>query len=329
MTVFAHDVAEATSAGREQRAEYRAGGTDVNERRRSGVTTGDVVDITGLAGLAGVHWGDGGGVRIGALVTAADLARDARLAAGYPALSRSAAALATPQIREVGTLGGNLAQRSRCWYYRNPHTTCLKKGGDSCPARDGNHLYGVAFDTGPCVWPHPSTLGAALLTYDAEVEVTRSSRPAEPQTAATALAVRSVAGLYGDGSDGRDHVLGPGELITGVRLPAPVPGERAAYRRAISRSAAEWPLVEAVTRLVLDGGTVVAARVAIGGVAPVPLRLPAVEDALTGLSPTSADIRAAADLARDGARPLPQTGYKVPLMVGTVAAAIEDALTGP
>src|SRR6202000_291503 len=103
----------------------------------------------------------------------ATIAADPRLGAAYPGLTAAAAGLATPQIRQVATLGGNLAQRSRCWYYRDPHIACFKKGGSSCPAREGNHLYGVAFDLGPCVAPHPSTLAAALLAYDATITTDR------------------------------------------------------------------------------------------------------------------------------------------------------------
>ena len=106
-------------------------------------------------------------LRIGAFTTIAAIAADARIAAAYPGIAASAQGLATPQIRHLATLGGNLAQRSRCWYFRNPHIACLKKGGSDCPARSGNHLYGVAFDLGPCVAPHPSTMAAALLAYDA------------------------------------------------------------------------------------------------------------------------------------------------------------------
>src|SRR5262249_41475253 len=144
---------------------------------------------------------------------------------------------ATPQIRNVATLGGNLAQRSRCWYYRNPHIACFKKGAGSCPARSGNHLYGVAFDLGPCVAPHPSTMATALLAYEARIDTDHR----------TGL---SIEALLGDGRDGTaDHALQPGEVITAVALPPPLAGERAHYRRAVFRSKAEWPLVEVVVRL--------------------------------------------------------------------------------
>ena len=125
-------------------------------------------------------------LRIGAYTTIAAIAADKQIAAAYPGIVAAAQGLATPQIRHLATLGGNLAQRSRCWYYRNPHIACLKKGGTDCPARDGNHLYGVAFDLGPCVAPHPSTMAAALLAYDATIITYQRSGLSIPTCSATA-----------------------------------------------------------------------------------------------------------------------------------------------
>ena len=122
-------------------AEFRAAGTDLSERRRSGVSTGPMIDISAAPETIGMHWSDDGRLRIGAFTTIAAIAADPRVAAAYPGLAASAQGLATPQIRHLATLGGNLAQRSRCWYYRNPHIACLRKGGPDCPARTGNHLY--------------------------------------------------------------------------------------------------------------------------------------------------------------------------------------------
>ena len=144
-------------------AEFRAAGTDLSERRRSGVSHGALIDIPPSPEMTGIAWDAAGAARIGALTSIAAIAGDLRLAAAYPGIAAAAGSLATPQIRRLATLGGNLAQRSRCWYFRNPRTDCLKKGGAACPAREGAHLYGVAFDLGPCVAPHPSTMATALL----------------------------------------------------------------------------------------------------------------------------------------------------------------------
>ncbi len=157
-----------------------------------------------------MHWGADGTLRIGAYTTIAAIAADRSIAAAYPGIAASAQGLATPQIRHLATLGGNLAQRSRCWYFRNPHIACLKKGGTDCPARSGNHLYHVAFDLGPCVAPHPSTMAAALLAYDATIiTYTRSGL--------------SIPDVLGDGSNGAaDNALQPGEMIRGIELPKPL-----------------------------------------------------------------------------------------------------------
>jgi xanthine dehydrogenase YagS FAD-binding subunit len=291
--------------------EFRAAGTDLSERRRSGVSKGPLIDIL-AKGDTSIAWDQDGAATIGASATIATIAAEARVIAAYPGLAASAQGLATPQIRHLATLGGNLAQRSRCWYFRNPHMACLKKGGRECPARAGNHLYGVVFDLGPCVAPHPSTMAAALLAYDAKVSTDRRSG-------------LSIAQLLGDGTDGRaDHALAPGEMIKQITLPAPVPAERARYKRAISRTYAEWPLVELCACAVVAGGVFRLVRLAAGGIAPVPLRLAAAEAALEGKPANATTIADAARLATSGAKPLPMTTYKLDLLSGLVRDLLEQ-----
>jgi xanthine dehydrogenase YagS FAD-binding subunit len=292
-------------------AEFRAAGTDLGERRRSGVSTGPLIDLSAGPDTIGMRWGDDGSLRIGAFTTIAVIATDARVASAYPGIAASAQGLATPQIRHLATLGGNLAQRSRCWYFRNPHIACLKKGGADCPARSGNHLYHVAFDLGPCVAPHPSTMATALLAYDAKTTTDRRS----------ALA---IGDLLGDGTNGRaDNALQPGEMIRSIELGIPLQGERALYKRAISRTYAEWPLVEICARAVIKDGTFQFVRLTAGGIAPVPLRLTAAEAALQGKPANIATIAIAAERATSGANPLPMTGYKLDLLKGVVRDLLE------
>jgi xanthine dehydrogenase YagS FAD-binding subunit len=291
--------------------EFRAAGTDLSERRRSGVSRGPLIDIL-ARGDASIAWGADGAATIGAFATIATIAADARIGTAYPGIAASAQGLATPQIRHLATLGGNLAQRSRCWYFRNPHLDCLKKGGADCPARPGNHLYGVAFDLGPCVAPHPSTMAAAVLAYDAKINTDRRSGV-------------SIGELLGDGSDGRsDHALQAGEMIREIALPVPLSGERALYKRAISRTYAEWPLVELCARAVVADGVFKFVRLAAGGIAPVPLRLAAAEAAIQGKPASAASIADAARLATSGAKPLPMTGYKLDLLSGLVWDLMEQ-----
>ncbi|MDP2312971.1 MAG: FAD binding domain-containing protein [Pseudomonadota bacterium] len=292
----------------ETTGELRAGGTDLMERRRSGRATGPVVDLRDLAGLDGIEV-VAGGLRIGGTVRIAALAAHPGAPVG---LAQAAGGLATPQIRAIATVGGNLAQRVRCWYFRNPQFSCLQSGGSSCLARDGDHLYHSCFDDRACVAPHPSSLACALLAYDATVDLGGAEGPVTVPTALAAL----LKGQLG----------GAPVLVRAVNVPAPLPGERAAYVRAIARARAEWPLVEVVARVVVVDGVVTAARVAVGGVAGHPLRREAVEAALIGGPADATRIAAAAARATDGAQPLPMTAYKLPLLVGSVQEALERAV---
>jgi xanthine dehydrogenase YagS FAD-binding subunit len=302
-----------SAAASAQQAEFRAAGTDLSERRRSGVSRGPLVDLVRPSGTRDIEWDASGAARISAFTSIAAMAADPRLGAAYPGLTAAAAGLATPQIRHVATLGGNLAQRSRCWYYRDPHIACLKKGGSLCPARGGNHLYGVAFDRGPCVAPHPSTLAAALLAYDATVTTNLRQRLTLDQ-------------LLGDGSNGGvDNALARGEIIESIELGVPVLDERAFYRRAISRSYAEWPLVEVVVRAVIADGAFKFVRIVSGAVAPVPLRLLAAESAAEGATANAATIARVVAQSTLGANPLTMTAYKLDLLKGLVRDLLDRA----
>ena len=292
--------------------ELRAGGTDVTARGRTGRATGPFVDLGGVPGLRGIQWRPDGSARIAAMTTVAELAADPRLRAAYPALTATAGGLATPQVRAAGTLGGNLLQRNRCWYYRNPGFSCFQTGGDGCPARAGQHLYSVVIDQSPCVAPHPSSVAVALLAHD-DVLADVHGRGLVPLTR-----------LYGDDPT-RDHLLDPAEVLLAVELPAPSAGESAAYHRAIGRAEGEWPLVEAVARLVVEAGVVTTAAVAAGGVARTPLRLTEVDAELVGRPATAETLLAAADRATQRCAPLPQTGYKVELLRDTVLEVLERA----
>lgn len=296
-------------------AELRAGGTDLQERLRTRVASLPIVDVSGIAGLDGIEIRDDG-ADIGALAAIRQVGADQGLQRAYPALTLPCQLLATPQARARGTMGGVLCQRTRCWYYRNHTMACPKKGNaEVCPSREGNHHFGVCFDFGPCVYPHPSSVGCALLTYDAEISVDGRGRMA-------------IADLYGDGSALRDHQLEPGEMITAIHLPAPSPGERGGYQRLMSRKLAEWPLVEVVVRLVVSDGRVSLARVAVGGVANIPFRLTEVEEALAD-KPASDDVfTAASRQATRRARPLPQTKYKVPMVEALVFSTLQAARDG-
>jgi len=295
--------------------EIRAGGTDIMDRRRHHVSTGDIIDISKIDGYNSISATDDGGYQIGAQVKLDTIANNKDLIEKYPGFAMATGALATPQIRYMATLGGVILQTNRCWYFRHEgFQSCYKKGGDSCPAREGDHRFGVAFDISPCAFPHPSTVGMVLMNYDAQVEINGSE-------------MRSINDVYGDGKDPAiTHTLKDGEILTSVILPKPVTDERASYFRSISRARAEWALVEASVRMVVDeDNTITMARVAIGGVAHIPLTLPKVNEALVGKPATEETFEAAAKVAIEGVSPLPQTAYKVPLIYGTVLETLDRA----
>ena len=311
---FPRSVDQAVLAASMSGSEFRAGGTDWQERRELGLTQPHIVDLRDVGGFRSIEPLPSGGLRIGAGVTVRELSEHPAIVQGYPALALAAGALATPQVRAIATVGGSLLQRSRCWYYRSPRWRCFKSGGDGCPARTGDHLFHACFDLGPCVAPHPSTIGMALLNYDATVGVHGGT------------GTRTIVTLFGDGRDPtRDHTLGPADLLTAVVLPSPLPGERGGYFRAISRASAEWPLVEVTVRLVLERRRITFARVALGGVATIPLRVPAVDAVLQGSVEDEAFERAG-NIAADGATPLPMTGYKVDMIPEAVVETLRRAL---
>jgi xanthine dehydrogenase YagS FAD-binding subunit len=316
MIHFPKTVDEAVKAAVEHGGVYRAAGTDLQDRRAHLAVHGeelaplvDLRDIKGLDIIACDHqsaW-------IGSLTTLATIANHAVLRERWPALSEACGALANPQIRAVASLAGNLMQGPRCWYYRHHDYTCLRKGGDTCFAREGDHLWHVCFDDSPCAAPHPSTAALALLAYEAEVEFLLPG-VVEPQR----LPVEQILELDG---------LPENALLTAIRLGPPRASERTAYVRASNRAYAEWALAEVSVRLVLGPNREITfIRVTAGAVAPTPLRLRDVEDALLGTKPEPDKLAAAATLARKDAKPLPMTGYKLDLLEGSVLEALERAL---
>lgn len=304
--------------------EYRAGGTDLQDRRAHlavhGQPLAPLVDLRDVSGLDVVAC-DHQSAWIGSLTTLATIAAHPVLRERWPGIAEACGALANPQIRAVASLAGNLMQGPRCWYYRHPDYACLRKGGSTCFAREGDHLWHVCFDDSPCAAPHPSTAALALLAYEAEVEflLPGSGSPGEAKLAEPQrVPIETILELDG---------LPEAALLTAVRLGPPISSERTAYVRASNRAFAEWALVEVSVRLVLAvSGEITFVRVTAGAVAPTPLRLREVEAALLGMLPDPDKLAAAAKLARNHANPLPMTGYKLDLLEGSVLEGLERAL---
>lgn len=313
MMVFARTLRQLSRA----EGELRAGGTDLMDRRLRGVSSGPVVDLRDLPDRDRVVALPDGGLSVGSGLTIQQLADHPDVLAAHPGLAQAAAELATPQIRARATVGGNLTQRVRCWYYRNPSFSCAKTGGGACLARTGNHSRHASHDAGgPCIAPHPSTLAVALIAYGGSVTV-RGKDGVE--------LVLTVQELLGDGRDPtRDHTLSPGSYLASIELPPPNPLEGGAYVRAAGRARAEWPLVEAVARvrLAMDG-TIEDAQVVLGAVTNRPLLVGEVPSLLIGQQRTPALFQEAGKRAVPELPELPESGWKADL----IAPVVHDVLT--
>jgi xanthine dehydrogenase YagS FAD-binding subunit len=293
-----------------------AGGSDLLGCLRDGVFGAEkVVSLNGIPALRGlVETPEGLG--IGALTSIAEVAASPLLRERFTALAEAAAQVASPQLRHQGTLGGNLCQKPRCWYYRGDFA-CLRKGGDLCYALAGENEYHAVAAGGPCHYVHPSDTAPALVALGALAHVVgpKGARSV-PLERFFVLPSQDVA---------RETVLEPGEVLAKVLLPKPAAGLRSSYRKVRARASFDFALVGAAFALQMQGERVVRARVVFSGVAPVPWPAPAVEKALTGQRLDAATISRAAAAAAVGLVPLEKNAYKLPLLRGLVQERL-DAL---
>ncbi|GIX06359.1 MAG: FAD-binding molybdopterin dehydrogenase [Candidatus Poribacteria bacterium] len=257
------------------------------------------------------------GLQIGALTTLVEIAKNETVRSRYTALAEAAETVGSPQIRNVGTLGGNLCQRPRCWYFRNEHYHCLKKGGARCFAGDelGDNQYHAILGGGPCHIVHPSNTATALRALNATVHVVGPQGRREiPIDQFFVLPRRNIMA---------ENVLEPGELVTHVTLPEPPRGFRSTFVETGEREAFDWAISGAAVALVMNGAEVAEARVVLHAVAPIPWRARAAEEALKGQRLTPETIQRAAEAALEGAQPLSQNAYKIPLTQAMVRRALQ------
>jgi xanthine dehydrogenase YagS FAD-binding subunit len=292
-----------------------AGGMDLLGLMKDYVAQPDrLVSVKDLDATIGK--GPGGGLRIGSAVTLADLVANADARKMYPALTEAAAEVGTPQIRNAGTVGGNLNQRPRCWYYRNEEFNCLKKGGSRCFAVDGENQYHAIFGGGPCHIVHPSSLAVPAIALDARFRIVGPT--GEREVAAADYYQMPDKNLMGE------TVLGPAEVLTHVILPAPGQTRNATYEVRFKQSH-DWPLAMASVAISMQGQNVRAARIVMGAVAPVPWRSTPAETALTGKRLTEQVAMEAADAAVAAAKPMSGNAYKVQIARTAVKRAIMKA----
>ena len=258
-----------------------------------------------------------GGLKIGAAVRIADLAEHAQAASLYPALIQAAGEVGTPQIRNQGTIGGNINQRPRCWYFRNEEFVCFKKGGTRCFAPAGENQFHAIFGNGPSHIVHPSSLVVPAVAYRAKFRLVgpKGERIVDAGEYFTMPTLQNV--LY-------ENVLAADEIFTHLILPAPGNVKHGHYEVRYKASH-DWPIAFATVILAMNGATVSSARVVMGAVAPIPWRATAAERALAGKRIDAVTAAAAADAALEGAKPMSRNGYKVQVAKTAVKRAILQA----
>jgi len=288
------------------------GGQDLLARMKDYVTQPDRL-VNVKAALESTVTPFNGGLRIGAAMKMADLAEHAEVARMFPAISAAAGEVGTPQIRNQATVGGNLNQRPRCWYYRNEEFVCFKKGGNTCFSPAGENQFHAILGGGPSFIVHPSSLAVPMLAYGAAFRlVGPKGERLVPASEYFTLPRQSLR---------MENVLAPDELLTHVILPGPG-AVKSGHYEVRYKASHDWPIAFATVLLGFNGATVHSARVVMGAVAPIPWRSPAAEQALVGKAITEQTAAAAADAALLDARPLSQNAYKIDVAKVAVKRAI-------
>lgn len=297
--------------------EVLAGGTDLLDLQKEYVAQPTrIVSLNAVNGLAGIDVQQRA-VKIGARATLAEIAEHTALRTHFPGLTVAAGDIGGPQIRNMGTLGGNLCQRNRCWYFRDEDTNCLLKGGERCFALDGENRYHAIFTQGQrCVIVHPSTVAPVLVALGATAEVLGpNGRRREVELGSFFQAP--------DSANEREHTLAANEIVTSVTIP--LRGLANASYEVRHKQSHDWPLVQAAVALGREGGKTNTAKIVLGHVAPTPYVAEAAGRALEGRALNDEAIAAACQAAVQGAKPLSQNAYKLKLVEVAVKRALITA----
>jgi xanthine dehydrogenase YagS FAD-binding subunit len=274
-----------------------------------------VIDLSGVEALRGIKTLPDGGVEIGATTTLTEIANHSVIKEKFKVLADAAGLVASPQIRNQGTLGGNVSQDTRCWYYRSGWT-CYRAGGNICYADTPTAINRehALFDANRCVAVSPSDTAPALVALDAQMVIRNTGGerivPAEEYFIGPAIDITRMT------------VLQPGDLLTAIRIPATWAGAKFYFEKVRDRQVWDFPLVNVASAVKLSGGNIQQARIVVGAVAAHPLRLTAVEDAVAGKAQSEETASMAGELAVSGAQPLAHNGYKIPLMRNLVKRAL-------
>lgn len=310
-------------------ARVLAGGTDLYAAMKRGIARPDcIISLGSLPELQGIGCESDGALRLGALTRLAAIAGDDTIACQWPVLAQAAVQVGSPQIRHVGTLGGNLLQKPRCWYYRHPDFHCQQRGGSGCPARAGRNRYHAILGAGACCAAHPSDLAPALLALDGEAEI--ASIEGTRRIALAALWAEPDHDPAGDpGRADPEALTGPAalardEILVAVHVPVHLRGCHGVFLKVAERQATDFASVSLAAVLVAAAGAPSEVRLALGGVAPVPWRAREAEAAIHREGLCEKGIAASADAALAEARPLAENRYKVELARALIVRALRQ-----
>jgi xanthine dehydrogenase YagS FAD-binding subunit len=304
-------IAQLSSKG----ARIQAGGTDLLGCLRDDIFSAEkLVSIGQLKALRRIGQARDGGLRIGALTTITEIENNKAIKERYSALAQAASEVGSPQLRNQGTIGGNICQKPRCWYYRGEFH-CLRKGGDSCYAYDGENQFHCIFGGHLCYIVHPSDTAPALVAFEA---MARVSGPG-----GTRLVPIARFHVPPGENVQKETILKPDEVVTEILLPPPAKGLRSSYRKVRARRSWDFALASVALALQFDGEKIAKARVVLGGAAPVPWRSKEVEEVITGRRLDAETVNRAAAAAVRNAEPLKHNSYKIPLFRGI----LEEELT--
>lgn len=294
-----------------------AGGQDILTTMKDYITRPTrVVNLKGIRGLDKIESDGKGGLRIGALVRLTQLEENPLVRRSFPGLAEAAHSVGTPQIRNLGTVGGNLCQRPRCWYFRLEEVICLKKGGTECYAATGENKYNAIFGGGPSYIVHPSDLAPMLVALGASVSVVGADGK-------RSIPLDKFFTLPADGNVRRENVLKNEDIVTEVQVPASKFAARSTYLKFKERDSMDFAMSAVAAAVTLGANkTVSEARIVLGGVAPVPWRVPKAETALVGKTMSNDVLMNVARVALEGAEPLAKNAYKVPLTQTLVRRAL-------
>jgi xanthine dehydrogenase YagS FAD-binding subunit len=313
----------ASDAAAQTAAKFIAGGTNLVDLMKYNVERpARLVDINRLPGLNQIEPTANGGLRIGALVTNSTVAYDDRIASRYPLLASAILAGASPQLRNAASTGGNLLQRTRCYYFYDPGTPCNKREpGTGCPAKTGvNRIHAILGTSESCIATHPSDMCVALAALNATVQVTGPNGD-------RAIPFDAFHRLPGDHPE-RDTNLAPEEIVTAVELPPDNLSTHYTYLKLRDRQSYSFALVSVAAALEVDGDRIVTARLALGGVAHKPWRDTAAEDLLQDQQATPEVFTRAADKVLAGAKGFGHNDFKIELARAAIVRALEQASAG-